>query len=592
MRALHDVTLGLLAGGRATRLDGADKAWLVRDGVAQVVRLAQRFASEVDAIRVSANRAFDRYAADGLSVVADRTADAGPIGGIEALAAACTTRWLLTVPVDVVAVNDCLLPSLAAAGDRGAYAVDDDGVQPLVALWPVDALRDALHDGLGDGAVQSLQARLGMAAVRLAGVRFGNLNTPADLAAAGVHRAMSAFPTGLSFDDALARVRDVAAQRRLPVERIALSRAHGRILAQDVVAPIDLPAFANSAMDGFALRHADVADGAVLRLVGEQFAGRALDLQVGPGECLRITTGAPMPAGADTVVIREDTVVEDDAVRILASPRPQANVRLAGEDVRAGERVLHAGQRMTPARTGMVAALGVAQLDVARRPTVAVFTTGDELIEPGLPLEPGQIYNSNRELLMGLLRDDGLEPVAWPTLPDDPARVAAMLADAASSFDLVITCGAVSAGERDHIPALLQALGRIVFWKVRMKPGMPLVLGALGEALVLGLPGNPVSVLATWLTLGRVLVDGLQGAAEGRPVLHARLSAAIDKPHARREFLRGRLQPGDDACLHVVPNLASGSHRLRAAAQSDALIVLPEGPQALPAGHVVDVLPY
>ena len=190
MRAVHDVTLGLLAGGRATRLGGADKAWLVRGGLPQVVRLARRFAPDVDATLVSANRSFDRYAAEGLSVVVDRVADAGPLGGLDALAAACGTRWLLTLPVDVVSVNDCLLPSLAAEGDRGAYAVDDDGMQPLVALWPIAALRDALPDVLaGDRSAMTLQARLGMSPVRLAGVRFGNLNTPADLLAAGAERA-------------------------------------------------------------------------------------------------------------------------------------------------------------------------------------------------------------------------------------------------------------------------------------------------------------------------------------------------------------------------------------------------------------------
>ena len=190
MRAVPDVTLGLLAGGRATRLGGMEKSWLRRSGVPQVVRLAQRFAPEVDAILVSANRNLEHYAVHGLAVVPDRLADAGPLGGLDALARACATRWLLTLPVDVVAVNDCLLPTLAAAGDRGAHAVDDDGVQPLVALWPAALLRDALPAALaGDRSAQALQARLGMEAVRLSGVRFGNLNTPEDLAAAGVEGA-------------------------------------------------------------------------------------------------------------------------------------------------------------------------------------------------------------------------------------------------------------------------------------------------------------------------------------------------------------------------------------------------------------------
>src|SRR5690606_19420393 len=174
--------------------------------------------------------------------------------------------------------------------------------------------------------------------------------------------------------------------------------------------------------------------------------------------------------------------------------------------------LLRAGDVLTPARVALAASQGVPTLAVARRPTVAVFTTGDELVEPGLPLAPGQIHNSNRELLMGLLRADGLEPVAWPTLPDDPAQVESALRHAGHAFDVVLTCGAVSAGEKDHIPALLRAEARIAFWKVRMKPGMPVLLaegGGLGGALFLCLPGNPVSVLATWLTLGRPLVDAM-----------------------------------------------------------------------------------
>ena len=410
---------------------------------------------------------------------------------------------------------------------------------------------------------------------------------------------MNLFPTGLSFDEATAIVTRIASGQRLPSERIALPRAHGRVLAQDVIAPICLQPFDNSAMDGYALRHADLAgDGeTALRLVGEQFAGRTLGLAVGAGECVRITTGAPLPDGADTVAIKENVRLERDRVFVPSGTSAGANVRRAGEDARAGDLVLQGGCVLTATRVALAASLGIDQLAVGQRPTVAVFTTGDELVEPGLPLQPGEIYNSNRELLMGLLRADGLEPTAWPTLPDEPERVASMLRDAASSFDVVITCGAVSAGEKDHIPALLQARavegqGRVHFWKVRMKPGMPLLFGQLGQAQFLGLPGNPVSVLATYLTLGRTLLDGLQGRTEPRPRLHARLTTAMDKPHARREFVRARLEYRDDASLCVTPNIATGSHRLNVAAQSNALIVVADGPQRLGTGDVVEVLPY
>jgi molybdopterin molybdotransferase len=405
---------------------------------------------------------------------------------------------------------------------------------------------------------------------------------------------MSGFPTGLAFEEARVIVERIARARRLPSERIVLARTHGRVLAQDMVAPVALPPFDNSAMDGYALRHADLAGAGetTLRLAGEQFAGGARGLRVGAGECVRITTGAPLPIGADTVVIRENTRADGGRIIITAAPDRGANIRRAGEDVRLGDHVLRAGQVLTPVRVALAAALGLAELAVGVRPTVAVFTTGDELVEPGLPLAPGEIYDSNRELLMGLLRADGLEPTAWPTLPDDPARVAAMLCDAASSFDVVITCGAVSAGEKDHVPALLQRHGEVHFWKVRMKPGMPLLYGQLDRAHFLGLPGNPVSVLATYLTLGRTLLDGLQGRADPRLCWRARLADAFEKPHPRREFVRGRLAVADDGTLQVMPNAATGSHRLRAAADSDALIVVAEGPQSLQRGDLVEVLPY
>lgn len=403
-----------------------------------------------------------------------------------------------------------------------------------------------------------------------------------------------AFPSGVAYDEARAIIAGVAAARRLPVATMALARAHGRVLAADVTARMAVPAFDNSAMDGFALRHADVARGdGWLELRGEQFAGGPQAPPPGPGGCVRITTGAPLPAGTDTVLIKENAEVVDGRVRVLADPGAGRNVRRRGEDVEPGALLAAAGQVLVPARLALLAAQGIDTVEVVRPPTVAVFCTGDELVEPGMPLGPGQIYNSNRELLMGLLRAEGLEPVAWPTLPDDPARIESALRHAGEAFDLVLTCGGVSAGEKDHLPALLQRCGRLHFWKVRMRPGMPALLadgGTLGPALFLCLPGNPVSVLATFLALARPLLDGLQGRAPRR-VVRARLASPWHKRHDRREFLRGRLSSGDDGTLRVEPDPADGSHRMRAAADADALIVLDEGAREYPAGAVVEVLP-
>ena len=403
---------------------------------------------------------------------------------------------------------------------------------------------------------------------------------------------MTGYPTRIDFAAAAEIVREVAGNRMLKAERVQVTRASGRVLAEDITAPLSLPPFDNSRMDGFAFAHASLSqEGATtLRLAGEQFAGRPRNLDVGSGECVRITTGAPLPAGTDSVAMKEACVETDGQVRIPAGLTQGNDVRRAGEDVVAGTHVLLEGQWLTPARVSLAAALGIASLAVTQRPTVAVFTTGDELVEPGLPLAPGQIYNSNRELLMGLLRAEGLEPTAWPTLPDDPERMAAMLTDAAAAFDVVITCGGVSAGEKDHLPGLLATHGRIHFWKVRMKPGMPVLFGEMDRALFLGLPGNPVSVLATFLTLGRGLLDGMQRRREPRPQWKAVLAAPWRKTHERLEFLRGLLASAPDGRLQVTPNAADASHQLRAAADSNALIVLPEGAHDYRAGDVVDVI--
>lgn len=404
------------------------------------------------------------------------------------------------------------------------------------------------------------------------------------------------FAFRIAFTEACDIVDAVADSHRMPVVSLGLSRTHGHVLAQDVYATVAQPPFDNAAMDGFAFRHADLADSVAPRLTlqGTRFAGPGEIPVLGPGQCLRITTGAPMPAGADTVVMKEDTRLHGDEVELVALPTYGRHVRRAGEDSAVGAHLLRRGEVLTPARVALAASQGLDRLQVARRPTVAVFATGDELVEPGLPLGPGQIYNSNREQLMGLLRAEGLEPVAFPTLPDAPEQIVSALRHAGEAFDLVLTCGGVSAGEKDYLPQLLQARGRVRLWKVMMKPGMPVLLAeghTLGPALFLCLPGNPVSVLATWLALGRRLVDRLQGRAP-RTLRRARLSAPWHKRHARLEFLRGCWQIDADGVSWVAPNPADGSHRMQAAADSDVLIVLDAGEREYAAGDVVTLLTY
>jgi molybdopterin molybdotransferase len=402
------------------------------------------------------------------------------------------------------------------------------------------------------------------------------------------------FPVGIAFDEALALLRQEGISRRLPIERVALREARGRVLGEQLVAPMSLPGFDNSAMDGFALRAQDLAENGAtrLRLVGTQFAGARVPLGVGAGECIRITTGAILPAAADTVAIKESSRVEGDVVLLAPGTVPGANVRRAGSDVESGDAIFDPGTTLGSAALGLIAALGLASVPVARRPSVAVFTSGDELRPLGSALGEGEIHDSNRVLLQALLAEEGIETLSWPALPDDAERIRAALSDAAEAYDLILTCGGVSAGEKDLLPQILRDHGRTHFWKVRMRPGMPVLFGQWGQALLLGLPGNPVSVLATFRRLVVPLLDALQGRADRAPPLYARLLECVAKSNARLEFRRARLSCDGSGQLGVRPHPAAGSHQQRGAAESNALMLLPEDCRELDVGALVEVEPY
>lgn len=398
----------------------------------------------------------------------------------------------------------------------------------------------------------------------------------------------------LSVAQARARVIARAARRLLPPETVELDAALGRILAADVVAPIDVPAQANSAMDGFALRGADLpaAGEQVFRLVGTRLAGDARAAEISPLECLRITTGAPLPRGADSVVIKENVRIEGDTIVVAAGEIAGANVRAAGEDFASGERALQAGVRLNPARVGVLASLGLATIAVVRAPRAVLLTTGDEIVAPGTPLGHGQVYNSNRHSLGGMLREQGVTLLRHEHVRDDVDALRRALLRAAGEADLVLSSGGVSAGEADFLPRLLAEIGTVDFWKVRMKPGMPLLFGAIGETPLFALPGNPVSGLATF----RLLVAPLLQTWAGRnslsaPCWYARLAAPIAKNHRRAEFQRAWRESRSDGTLWVTPFPRQGSGVLRSVAEADCLIVLPEEPQTLAAGDCVEILP-
>ncbi|WP_313918422.1 gephyrin-like molybdotransferase Glp [Tahibacter sp.] len=401
-------------------------------------------------------------------------------------------------------------------------------------------------------------------------------------------------PDLLTVAQARARVIARARARTLPHESVALEHALGRSLAGPVTVPIDVPAFANSAMDGFAVRGADLpASGErAFALVGTRFAGDGRDAVVGPGECLRVTTGAPLPRGANTVVIKENVRTEGEQVIVKAGETAGANVRPAGEDFACGESAFGAGTRLTPARLGALASFGGTHANVSRAPRAVLLTTGDEIVMPGTALQFGQIYNSNRYSLGAMLREAGVQLLRHEHVRDDPEALRAALGCAAAEADLILSSGGVSAGEADFLPRLLAEFGTLDFWKVRMKPGMPLLFGEIDGALLFALPGNPVSSIATFQVLVRPALDIWAGRdPDISPRWHARLAEPVRKTHSRAEFLRASRDCRADGTLWVTPFPRQGSGVLRSVAEADCLIVVTEDVQALAAGDSVEILP-
>ena len=355
-------------------------------------------------------------------------------------------------------------------------------------------------------------------------------------------------------EDALAAV--LAQAQPLPgAAFVDLLQADGRVLAADCIAPLQVPPLDNSAMDGYAVRSAEVAQAGTALPVSQRIPAGQVGTALQPGTAARIFTGAPLPPGADAIVMQEDcTVLDDGRVRFDAAPQPGQFVRRAGQDIALGSTALQAGLRLTPAALGLAASLGLAQLPVARRPRVALFSTGDELALPGSiapqDLPPGHIFNSNRYVLASLLQRWGCEVVDGGILPDDRAATHAALAQAAEDCDLLVTSAGVSVGEEDHVRPVVEQLGALSLWKIAMKPGKPFAFGhlrrsggdpAAGRAHFIGLPGNPVSSLITALVLLRPFVLALQGASVVQPPAHwLTADFEITQRDSRREFLRVR----------------------------------------------------
>ena len=392
------------------------------------------------------------------------------------------------------------------------------------------------------------------------------------------------------------KARELIAQFLTPVsaiERLNIRAALDRVLAADVISPLDVPAHDNSAMDGYAVRCADLrTDGEVtLKVMGAAFAGVPFTGRIKAGECVRIMTGGVVPGGCDTIVMQEHAETQGDQVRIGGGHRPGQHLRHAGEDLKTGQIALKRGLLLRPAEIGLIASLGIGEVGVYRKLRVAFFSTGDELRSIGTPLGAGQIYDSNRYTIHGMLARLGCEAIDMGVVRDDPRLLEQAFADAAAAADVVITSGGVSVGEADFVKELLERLGEVVFWKIAMKPGRPLAYGRIANAHFFGLPGNPVSVMVTFYQFVRDALLKLSGRDPVPPLPSFKVPCMsnLKKAPGRTEFQRGVLAQDASGNWSVSVTGEQGSGILRSMSEANCFIILPETQGNVAAGTLVEV---
>ena len=394
----------------------------------------------------------------------------------------------------------------------------------------------------------------------------------------------------------VAKAREFIARFLSPVavvERLNIRTGLGRVLAEDVVSPLDVPSHDNSAMDGYAVRFADLkTDGeATLKVAGTAFAGVPFNGAVKAGACVRIMTGAVMPEGCDTIVMQEHVKAAGDSVTVGGGHRLNQHLRRAGEDLKTGQVALKRGVLLRPAEIGLISSLGVGEISVYRKLRVAFFSTGDELRSIGTPLGAGQIYDSNRYTIHGMLTRLGCEVIDMGVIRDDPKLLEQAFGDAARCADVVITSGGVSVGEADFVKDLLERLGEVVFWKIAMKPGRPLAYGRIGSAHFFGLPGNPVSVMVTFYQFVRDALLKLSGCdpLPALPMFKLPCTSALKKAPGRTEFQRGIMTQDTAGNWSVRVTGEQGSGILRSMTEANCFIILPTDQGNVAAGALVDV---
>jgi molybdopterin molybdotransferase len=586
-----------------------DKGMLPLHGQPLARHVLQRLAPQVGQLAISVHADAGDYARFSLPVWPDLLpGQLGPLAGLHSGMQHTSTPYLLTVPCD----SPLLPPDLAARLAAGLLDNDADLAiavteeidpatgsavrrpHPVFCLVKTSALPQLdAYLRSGERRMRTWHGPLKLAEVLFENNgAFGNMNTPDELAALQA-QGLSVPMAQAILADAVAPVTDV--------EQLPLPQAFERILAADIISPISVPAHDNSAMDGYALHGADLGgDTAVtLAVVDTILAGRPGTVNVGRGECARIMTGAVMPDGCDSVVPQE-LLQQASASSITLAPdciRPGDNRRFKGEDLMQGQPALLQGKRLGPAELGLLASLGIATVPVRRRLRVAFFSTGDELRSIGEPLDAGCIYDSNRYTLLGMLRRLGCEVLDMGIVKDDPQALEAALRGACASADVIITSGGVSSGAADFTREILARLGEVAFWQINMRPGRPMAFGRIASegdtALLLGLPGNPVAVMAAFYFLARPTLLRLMGADADTatlPLLQVAAQAPIRKKRGRTEYQRGIVERDADGRQHVRVTGAQGSGILRSMTQANCMIVLHEAQGNVAMGDLVDIV--
>jgi molybdopterin molybdotransferase len=398
----------------------------------------------------------------------------------------------------------------------------------------------------------------------------------------------------LSIDDALKRIQ-AAAHPVSGTEKRALKDALGRVLAEPVFSPINIPHDRNAAMDGYAFASRDRADGQAftLTLAGISWAGRPFVSVLQPGQCIRIFTGAVVPNGADSVVMQEQVQARQQTIHFPADTRALQNIREIGEDVKQGACLIAQPKKLTAVDLGLLASAGVDEVTVKRRLKIAYFSTGDELTALGRPLEPGKIYDSNRAMLGGLLTDPGYSVADLGVIPDDKQLLEQRFIEASKAYDVIITTGGASVGEADYVKEILQSCGEVNFWKIAIKPGKPLAFGKIGGCCFFGLPGNPVAVVVTYQQIVASALRQLSGETSAKPLrFTATCTSALKKAPGRQEFQRGILSQDEHGEFFVASAGRQGSNILSSMSQSNCYIVLPKECNGVQAGDRVTVEPF